>query len=87
MREEKAPAHVTKAMLDVVENQIKANDPPETKITVERLQDSGIERKEAIRLIACVIATEIFNLMKHGEEFNRKRYAENLGHLPAMPWD
>jgi len=26
-------------MLEVVENQIKAGDPPETKITVKRLQD------------------------------------------------
>ena len=87
MRQEKAPAHVTQAMLEVVENQIKAGDPPETRITAERLQDAGVERKEAIRLIACIIANEIFNIMKHGEEFNEKRYVENLKHLPAMPWE
>lgn len=57
------------------------------KITVQRLQESGIQRKEAIRLIACVVANEIFNIMKHGEEFNKKRYVENLKQLPAMPWD
>lgn len=86
MRPERAPAHVTQAMLEVVENQIKAGDPPETMITVKRLQDSGIERKEAIRLIACVVADEIFNIMKFGEEFNQKRYVENLKHLPHLPW-
>jgi len=87
MRQEKAPAHVTQAMLEVVKNQIKVGDPPETKSTFKRLQDSGIERKEAIRLIACVVANEIFNIMKHDEEFNEKRYVENLKHLPAMPWE
>jgi hypothetical protein len=87
MRQEKAPAHVTQAMLEVVENQIRAGDPPETKITVKRLQDSGILREEAIRLIACVVANEIFNIMKYGEEFNKKRYIENLRHLPALPWE
>jgi len=87
MRQEKAPAHVTQAMLEVVENQIKAGAPPETKITVKRLQDSGIQRKEAIRLIACVIANEMFNIMKHGEEFNEKRFVESLKRLPVMPWE
>jgi hypothetical protein len=37
-------------MLQVVENQIKADKPPETKVTVERLLASGIQRTEAIRL-------------------------------------
>jgi hypothetical protein len=87
MRQERAPAHVTQAMLEVVENQIKAGDPPETKITLKRLLDSGIPRKEAIRQIACAIGNEMFNIMKHGEEFNEKRYVENLKNLPAMPWD
>ena len=81
MRQEKAPAQVTQAMLTVVENQIKAGDPPETGITARRLQDSGVPRKEAIRLIACVVANEIFNVMKHGEAFNEKRYVENLKRL------
>jgi len=25
--------------------------------------------------------------MKHGEEFNQKRYVENMKNLPAMPWE
>jgi len=86
MRPERAPAQVTQAMLEVVENQVKAGDPPETRITLKRLQDSGIERKEAIRLIACVVADEIFNLLNYGEDFNEKRYVENLKRLPQMPW-
>lgn len=87
MRQEKAPAHVTEAMLEVVENQIRAGVPPETGITVKRLQHSGIQRKEAVRLIACVIAHEMFNIMKHGEEFNETRYVKNLKRLPALPWE
>jgi hypothetical protein len=84
---EKAPRAVTKAILGVVENQIRDNDPPETRITMERLQKSGIERKEAIRLIACVVSDEIFQVLKSGQPSDKSRYAKNLSKLPIMPWE
>jgi len=87
MRQEKAPAHVTRAMLEVVENQIKDGKPAETRITLKRLQDSGITRPDGIRLIACLIANEIFNVMKNGEEYNEHRFVANLKKLPELPWE
>jgi hypothetical protein len=87
MIREKASPQLTAAILGVVENQIRDGEPPETKQPVKRLQDSGIERKEAIRLVACVVSDEMFHVLKNQEEFNRERYVMNLKKLPAMPWD
>jgi hypothetical protein len=87
MRQEKAPPHVTNAMFDIVENQIRDNDPKETKATLMRLMDSGIERHEAIRLIASVVGNEIFHVLKFKEEFNEPRFVANLQKLPTMPWE
>jgi len=82
-----ASPEVTQAILDVVENQIRENDPPETRTTLERLLSMGRERSEAVRLIACVVGNEMFYVLKHQEPFNQKRFVANLNKLPAMPWD
>jgi hypothetical protein len=43
--------HLQQAILEVVENQLRANDPPETRQTLDRLLASGYSRKDAIKLI------------------------------------
>ena len=83
----KARPEVTQAILDVVENQIRDGDPVETATTVERLQRQGLPRQEAVRLIACVVASEMFQILKFGESFNEQRFIANLNKLPTMPWD
>ena len=83
----KASPAVTQAILDVVENQVRDDNPRETKMTLERLTGQGLLREEAVRLIACVIADEMFHILKHGEVFNEKRFIINLGRLPTLPWD
>lgn len=82
----KAPPQVTQAILDVVENQIKANNPPETRATLDRLRSQGNSRAEAVRLIACVVADEMFHILKNQTVFNEERFAANLKRLPTMPW-
>ena len=85
--EKKAPPEVTQAILDVVENQIRDNKPPETRTTIKRLQNTGIDRQEAVRLIACVVGNEMFHVLKNKEPFNEKRFVANLNKLPLMPWE
>jgi hypothetical protein len=85
MRKDRAPAHVTEAILGVVENQIRANDPPQTATTLKRLLADGISRPEAIRMIACCVTEEIFHIGKYGETFSEKRYVSNLNKLPSLP--
>lgn len=84
---QKAPPHVTQAILEAVENQVRDNTPPETKTTIARLQGEGLPRKEAVRLVGCLIANEMFQILKHGESFDEKRFIENLHKLPKLPWD
>ena len=76
-----------KMMIQVVENQIRASDPPETKQTYERLLAEGQSPKEAKRLIACVVSTELRDILHNREVFDHKRFVAALERLPKMPWD
>jgi len=76
-----------RAILEVVENQIRDNDPPETRQTVDRLLADGYTADEARRLIATAVAVEIFHIMREREPFNRARFLSNLARLPREPWD
>ena len=80
------PKRVTKAILDVVENQLRNLDPPATKETLDRLISQGVEEEEARRLIGCVVAGEIFDILKHKQPFDRDRYVMALRKLPELPW-
>ncbi len=68
--------------MNVVENQLRDNDPPESRITFERLLREGFSELDAKKLIAKVIATETFWIIKKSEAFNRKRLVNNLNRLP-----
>jgi len=72
-------------ILEAVNNQLKSGDPPETRQTFNRLIAEGISEKDAKIYIGQAIAIEIFNVMKHGETFNRGRYRKNLARLPEEP--
>lgn len=94
-RERRRPAPVEDAdqarrralILEVVENQLRENNPPETNATLQRLVSAGADRDEAMRLIGCVLATEIYDILKDKLEFSLPRYVRRLEALPAMPWE
>jgi hypothetical protein len=73
------------AIVEVVENQLADNNPPETKHTLERLMKSGESRENAIRYIASVLSIEIFGALKHQEPYDNERYIKNLKALPKLP--
>lgn len=73
------------AIVEVVENQLADNNPPETKQTLERLMKSGESRENAIRYIASVLSIEIFGALKHQEPYDNERYIKNLKALPKLP--
>ena len=75
------------AILEAINNQIAANDPPETKITFERLISLGHSDFVAKQYIGQCVVVEIFDIMKHGKEFDRERYIKNLKQLPKPPFD
>jgi len=79
--------HLKFALLEIAENQINAGDPPETRATLDRLMAAGHSREQAMELIACVVTSEIFDILKQGKAFNEARYVAALQKLPTLPWD
>lgn len=73
------------AFLEVVDNQLKANDPPETRQTLDRLVAQGISLEDAKIYIAQAVCLEVFNVMKHNQPSDQKRYVRNLQRLPKEP--
>ena len=74
-------------IFEVIENQLKANDPPETKATFDRLRKQGFDDFQTRQLIGQCIGVEIFEIWKFGEPFNNERYVKNLKLLPEAPFD
>jgi hypothetical protein len=72
-------------MLEVVENQLRSNEPPETRATLDRLVAQGYSDSEAKRWIACVVVAEMFHVMKHQQPYNRSRFVAGLERLPQLP--
>lgn len=77
----KANLRLKSAILEVVENQIRDNNPPETRETLIRLMEMGDSREEAVRKIALVVVGEIYEVMKNKEVFNRERFVSKLKKL------
>lgn len=80
------PQDILKAQfLEVVENQLRENEPKETRKTLERLQAEGYSEIEAKHLIATCVIFEIFDVVQEEKPFNEARYTKNLQRLPKLP--
>lgn len=77
--------HLRGHLLEVVENQLRDGTPPETAATLARLIEQGDSRERAIELIACVLVTEIFDVLKNRGTYDEARYTAALRRLPEMP--
>jgi Domain of unknown function (DUF1841) len=86
-KSERSNPHLQVAIIEVVENQLRNNDPPQTNQTFKRLIEAGHSEKEAKRLIACVVSAEIFDVLKKNQPFNLDRFVKGLNKLPTMPWE
>lgn len=76
--------HLQAAYLEVVDNQLRDNNPPETKETFERLLAEGHSAEDAKLLIAQVVCLETYYILKHEEDINRERFVRNLRMLPKQ---
>lgn len=76
---------VQEAIIKVVDNQIDANDPAETKQTLVRLISEGFSMAEAKDLIGNVVVAEVFGVMTAGKPFDNNRYVTALNKLPEIP--
>jgi len=73
------------AILEAVENQLRAGDPPETRETLARLIAEGHSEADAKILLGQAVAVEIYCTLKEKKPFNRDRFVRNLNALPAQP--
>jgi hypothetical protein len=73
--------------LEAVESQMRDNNPPETRMTFERLRGRGISEQDAKTLIGSVIEVESSLIMKSGTSFNHERFVRNLRRLPDQNFD
>ena len=78
---------IRKAILEVINNQIQDNNPPETKQALLRLQGQGLSQEEALKLIGYVVASEVFNVLKQNRPYDEGRYISALNALPKLPWE
>jgi hypothetical protein len=73
--------------MDMVDNQLRDNTPPETRQTLERLVAEGHTLEDARRLIGCVVSTEIYDVLTQNRPFDETAYVAALQRLPILPWD
>jgi len=74
--------HLKAAILEVVENQIREGNPPETRLALERLLAAGYSRKQATEMIGSAVVGEIWAVLHDHKPFDRARFTsllENLG--------
>lgn len=70
-----------KQIIEAVDNQINANDPPCTKNTFLQLQKQGCSKKEAKEMIAAVLLEEMYYGLSYGKKFDEKKYEAQLNEL------
>lgn len=76
-----------KLILEVVNNQLKDNDPPVTKQAYEKLLGAGYSASEAKEKIGAVVLTEIYDVMKENQPYDEKKYAEALNEMVQQSID
>ena len=81
------PDQAREAIFEVIENQIRDNDPPITAETYNRLKSEGHSHEETMKFIGCALSVELFEIMTNHQPFNEQRYSDNLKSLPELPWE
>jgi hypothetical protein len=79
--------HLHAAVMEVVENQLRDGNPPETRQTFDRLRAEGLPEAEVKRLLGCVVVSEIFEVLNRGQPYDAERYTRALAQLPKLPWE
>lgn len=76
--EETTNPRLKAVILEVIENQLRENNPPETRQTFERLLAAGHSRQEAIEMIGSALVGEIWAMLKENKPYDPVRYRAAL---------
>lgn len=69
---------VKEALFEAIENQIRDDNPKETRLTLERLEREGLSNNDAMRMIAFALVQELNSMLKTGKPFNQTNYIKAL---------
>ncbi|GFM49902.1 MULTISPECIES: hypothetical protein [Pseudomonas] len=72
-------------LIEAIENQIEADNPPAAKATYNKLTLVGYEREDILELMAHVLAIEIDAMLEEDRPFNTQWYETALRALPELP--
>jgi hypothetical protein len=81
--DEEAFAEAT--LVQAIENQLEADDPPAAKAVYNKLTLVGYEREEILELMALALAHEIDAMLREDRPFDRDGYEQMLRALPTLP--
>ncbi len=73
-------------LLEAVEQQIKSNDPPETRQTYERLINEGYDDDQIRQMISACMLVETYEVVRSKRPYDNQRYINMLKNLPAEPF-
>lgn len=73
------------ALIQAIENQLEADDPPAAQATLNKLTLVGYEREESVKLMALALAHEIHQMMQEDRPFDVAGYETLLRALPDLP--
>lgn len=73
------------AFLEIVDNQLRDGDPPETRQTYERLLAEGYSDENVRLMIGNLLVHEIYDMLKRRRTFDRTGFVANLARLPKLP--
>ena len=73
--------HLKAAIQEIVENQLRDGDPPETRQTLERLLTAEYSRQQAIEMIGSAVVEEIWSVLHERKPFDRARFTALLEQL------
>ena len=68
-------------LLEVVDNQLNDNDPPETRETLNRLIADGYSEEKAKERIAGVLVMHIYDVMHDSKQFDSEKYKRDLSKM------
>ncbi len=78
---------IIQQFIAVVNNQLRENEPTETRQTLERLQRLGYSEEAAKMMMAQCVGREITAVLQSGQLYNHERYIASLHQLPDMDFE
>ena len=76
-----ANIRLKKLILEVVDNQLKDNNPPVARESYDRLIEAGYSVNEAKEKIGAIVVEEIYDVMKENQPYDEERYTQALKNM------